>query len=118
MIVSEIKDIEKEDTHIYYRQKYTATAVYAILGTEKTGKIEFFVEYKPEGDCDIHVKMLDQIDYPVSLKTYGIRYAFGRRNGSFRKKTGRKVEKRRCCGLGRNIGGWKNLFYEGYSIGA
>ena len=25
MIVSEIKDIEKEDTHIYYRQKYVGT---------------------------------------------------------------------------------------------
>lgn len=75
MIVSEIKDIKKEDTHIYYRQKYTATAVYAILGTEKTGKIEFFVEYKPEGDCDIHVKMLDQIDYPVLQLTMDLKKA-------------------------------------------
>lgn len=65
MIVSEIKDIEKEDTHIYYRQKYTATAVYFILGAEKTGKIEFLVEYKPSGESDIQVKMIDVIDYPV-----------------------------------------------------
>ena len=75
MIVTEIKDIGKEDTHIYYRQKYTATAVYDILGTEKTGKIEFLVEYKPSGECDIQVKMIDQIDYPVLQLTIDLKKA-------------------------------------------
>lgn len=65
MVVLEIKDIEKEDTHIYYRQRYVATAVYSIMGAEKTGKIEFFVEHKPSGETDIQVKMLDKIEYPV-----------------------------------------------------
>ena len=41
MIVSEIKNIEKEDTHIYYRQRYVGTAVYTILGKEQNGKVEF-----------------------------------------------------------------------------
>lgn len=65
MTVLEIKDIEKEDTHIYYRQKYMAKAVYSILGTEKTGKIEFLIEHKPSGETDIEVKMIDSMDYPV-----------------------------------------------------
>ncbi len=65
MIVSEIKDIVIKDSHIYYRQIFTAVAVYSILGTEKPGKIEFIVEHKPTGETEIQVKMIDKLDYPV-----------------------------------------------------
>ena len=65
MIVSEIKNIEKEDTHIYYRQKYIGTAIYTILGKEQNGKVEFFVEHKPTGETEIQVQMIDKIDYPL-----------------------------------------------------
>ncbi len=65
MIVSEIKNIQKKDTRVYYLETYTATAVYDILGDEKLGKIEFSVEQKPTGEIDVKVEIIDQIDYPV-----------------------------------------------------
>ncbi len=65
MIVSEIKNIETKDSHIYYRQIFSAIAVYSVLGTEKDGKIEFIIEYKPTGETEIQVKMIDKLDYPV-----------------------------------------------------
>jgi len=34
-------------------------------GTEKDGKIEFIIEYKPTGETEIQVKMIDKLDYPV-----------------------------------------------------
>lgn len=83
MIVSEIKNIKKKDSHIYYRQDFTATAIYSILGTEKPGKIEFSVEQKPSDEPEIQVKMVDKIEYPVlkakmDLKTT-IRYLLDNR---------------------------------------
>ncbi|AGT44684.1 hypothetical protein [Treponema pedis] len=65
MIVSEIKNIQTIDSHIYYRQIFTAIAVYTILGGEREGKIEFTIEYKPTGETEIQVKMIDKLDYPV-----------------------------------------------------
>ncbi len=65
MIVSEIKDIQKKDTRIYYLEKYSAIVVYSILGEEKEGKIEFSVEQKPTGELVSKIESFDKIDYPI-----------------------------------------------------
>lgn len=65
MIISEIKDIERKETYIYYQQQFSAVAVFSIFGGETNVKIEFSIEHKPTGETDIKVKILDNIDYPI-----------------------------------------------------
>lgn len=65
MIVTELTDIQRKESHIYYRHNFTAVAVCSILKKEKHGKIEFAIEYKPVGGADITLKILDDLHYPV-----------------------------------------------------
>lgn len=65
MLVAELTDLQRKESHIYYRHNFTAVAVYSILKKEKRGKIEFAIEYKPVGGADITLKIIDVPDYPV-----------------------------------------------------
>lgn len=65
MVVSEITDIQRKESHIYYRHIFNAAAVCTILGKEQKVKFEFAIEYKPLGGADISLKIKDDLDYPV-----------------------------------------------------
>jgi len=65
MVVSKLVEIERKESHIYYMQDFTATAVYSIVGKEKTGKIRFSIEHKPTGEMVITLFILDDVDYPL-----------------------------------------------------
>ena len=74
MVVLKLVDIERKESHIYYMQDFTATAVYSIVGKEKKGRIAFSIEHKPTGETVISVRFIDDVDYPllpviIDLKT-------------------------------------------------
>jgi len=60
-----ISNIERKENFIYYRREFTGTAAYEIPGRTVQGSIEFTIETTPLGKKDIHVKIIDQIDYPT-----------------------------------------------------
>lgn len=65
MTILDITGINRNENYIYYLREFTATAHYDIPGRKIEGRIEFVIETTPLGKKDIHVKLLDQIDYPV-----------------------------------------------------
>ncbi len=65
MVVSKLIEIERKESHIYYMQDFTATAVYSIVGKEKKGRIAFSIEHKPTGEMAITVKFIDDMEYPL-----------------------------------------------------
>lgn len=65
MVVSKLMEIERKESHIYYMQDFTATAVYSIVGKEKKGRIAFSIEHKPTGAMELTVKLTDDVDYPL-----------------------------------------------------
>lgn len=65
MVVSKLVEIERKESHIYYMQDFTATAVYSIVGKEKKGRITFSIEHKPTGEMVITLNIVDDVDYPL-----------------------------------------------------
>ena len=65
MVVSKLVEIERKESHIYYMQDFTATAVYSIVGKEKKGRITFSIEHKPTGEMAITLNIVDDVDYPL-----------------------------------------------------
>lgn len=65
MTILELKDISREENFIYYRREFTASAVYDLPGKHHTGQIKFTIETEPTGKKDIHVTLIDAVDYPV-----------------------------------------------------
>ena len=65
MVVSKLIEIERKESHIYYMQEFTATAVYSIVGKEKKGRIAFSIEHKPTGEMEITLQIIDDVDYPL-----------------------------------------------------
>ncbi len=75
MTILDITDIVRKETFIYYRREFTGKAVYDLPGRHCTGKIEFTIETEPTGKKDIHITLIDEIDYPLlsilqKLKTF------------------------------------------------
>jgi hypothetical protein len=68
-----LSDIIRKETYIYYRREFTARAQYNLMGRVCTGKIEFVIETEPTGKKDIHVKLVDTVDYPVLPIMQGLR---------------------------------------------
>jgi hypothetical protein len=65
MKVTAIKDMIRKDVPIYYRKLYTGVAVLELgKGTEEY-RIDFSIEYKPTGQKEIAITILDTIDYPL-----------------------------------------------------
>jgi hypothetical protein len=63
--ILDITGIDRKENYIYYLREFTAMAHYDVPGRKIDGKIEFVIETTPLGKKDIHVKLLDPIDYPV-----------------------------------------------------
>ena len=65
MTILDITGIDRKENYIYYLREFNATAHYDFPGRKIDGKIEFVIETTPLGKKDIHVKLIDPIDYPV-----------------------------------------------------
>lgn len=65
MLVTDIIGIEKKNSLIYYREEFSAIAIYNILGKEQKGKIDFLIEVNPIGQKQLFIELLDMPDYPV-----------------------------------------------------
>jgi hypothetical protein len=65
MTISDIKDVKRKDTPIYYRMIYTGTAVIEMAGKTSSLPIDFTIETKPTGLKDIIITFNDTPDYPV-----------------------------------------------------
>lgn len=66
MKLLEIKNIEYEDTAVYYRQKYEAVAVFEnAFGAIVEVPIFFVIEINPLGEKQIKVELKKTVDYPL-----------------------------------------------------
>ncbi len=75
MTILAIDNITRKETFIYYRREFTGKAHYDLPGKTHAGSIEFSIETEPTGKKDIHVRLLDSVDYPLlpivsNLKSY------------------------------------------------
>lgn len=61
-----IKNIEKKDVPLYYRNEYSASSEFYLIGTDViTVSINFSIEMAPTGEKNIDIKLNDSIDYPL-----------------------------------------------------
>ncbi len=65
MKILEIKDIEREESHIYYRRKYHGIAIISTPKNDMPLKIQFIVEVDPLGKRTIELNLLESIAYPL-----------------------------------------------------
>lgn len=75
MNIVELKDIEREEGHIFYLRKYTANAVIELPTETSQIPISFSIETGPMGDKNVNVKIRQTPNYPVlpliaKLKTF------------------------------------------------
>ena len=75
MTVLGITDIIRKENYIYYRREFTGNALFELPDRKHAGQIEFTIETEPTGKKDIHVKLIDTVDYPLlpimqNLKSY------------------------------------------------
>ncbi len=61
-----IKDIEKKDIPLYYRNEYMANSEFSLLEENiKEIKIYFAIEMLPTGEKKIEIKLREKIEYPL-----------------------------------------------------
>ena len=65
MLVTDIIGIEKKNSLIYYREEFSAIAIYNILGKEQKGKIDFLIEVNPIGQKQLFIELIELPDYPI-----------------------------------------------------
>lgn len=65
MQVLEIRDIVSEETHIYYRRKFSSIAIVRIPQREIEFPFQFIIETEPTGQKNIDITINDSIDYPL-----------------------------------------------------
>lgn len=65
MEILEIKDIEREPGHIYYRRTYKGTAVISLPTTVANAPVKFTVEMEPMGNKKIELDINQSVEYPL-----------------------------------------------------
>jgi hypothetical protein len=65
MKVISIKDMIRKDVPIYYRKLYTGVAVIEMNNGLTNYRIDFSIEYKPTGQKEVGISVIDAIDYPL-----------------------------------------------------
>ncbi len=76
MRIAEITSIVRDESHIYYINRYKATAVVEFLSKQVSFPFNFFIEMNPLGGKTINVESLPRdLDYPLlpiikALKDY------------------------------------------------
>jgi hypothetical protein len=73
LTIIDITNISRKENFIYYRREFTGTAQFDLPGRKTSGLVEFTIETTPMGKKDIHVKLVDQIDYPVLPLLQGLK---------------------------------------------
>lgn len=64
-MIQAINDIIRKENFIYYRREFTGIAVYELPGSKDSGRIEFTIETEPTGKKDVHIKLIDEVNYPT-----------------------------------------------------
>ncbi|GHU23584.1 hypothetical protein FACS1894172_09840 [Spirochaetia bacterium] len=65
MQVLEIKSLTRKDVPIYYRMFYSGVAVIELPTKSVNLTIDFSIEMMPTGRKDIHLSIIDPVDYPI-----------------------------------------------------
>jgi hypothetical protein len=65
MTVSEIKNVVRKDTPIYYRRVYTGIAVIEVAGKVQELSLDWTIESSPLGTKEVSVTLSEKIDYPL-----------------------------------------------------
>ncbi len=65
MEILEIKDIEREESHIYYRRTYHGTAIISTPRHDISVKVQFTIEVDPLGQRSVELNFLETIAYPL-----------------------------------------------------
>jgi len=63
--ISEIKNIIRKDTPIYYRRFFSGIVSMELLQNTIERKIDFFIETKATGQKEILVTLAEPVDYPL-----------------------------------------------------
>lgn len=67
MKVTEFTNLKGEDTYIYYRRTYTATALLEFLSKKASCDISFTIEMNPLGMKEVYVEYPNGIDFDYPL---------------------------------------------------
>ena len=76
MKVLEIKDIEKKNIPLHYRNEFKGSAVFEYTHQKREeSPVEFTLEHSATGGIDVSVRILKKLNYPLlpalkSLKQY------------------------------------------------
>lgn len=74
MKIIDLKDINRKETHIYYRRVFFGIAIIDLLHNPVEKRIEFTIETTPLGKKEISVSLLDHIEYPLIPLLQGLRH--------------------------------------------
>lgn len=66
MKVIHLKDLNKKDIPLHYRNEFSGRALLSGLGKEIERNIEFIIERMPTGQKEITVNLMEDIDYPLA----------------------------------------------------
>ena len=66
MKVIELKEINKKDSPLHYRNEFSGSALFEIKGQEQTEiPVAFTIEHTATGMIHISVKVMSRINYPL-----------------------------------------------------
>ncbi|AGT27182.1 hypothetical protein [Borrelia miyamotoi] len=60
-----LDNIQKQNSHIYYRSVYFAKVVYEYRDSNESKQVKFTIESTPLGEKHVTVEFLDSLNYPV-----------------------------------------------------
>lgn len=76
MRVLQIRDINKKDIPLHYRNEYRGSALFEYgVDTQEESPVEFTIEHSATGEINISARVLNKLNYPLlpalkSLKEY------------------------------------------------
>ncbi len=66
MKVVELRNLYRKNPELHYRKEFTGSAVLESVNSSRIEKpVEIVYELKATGGADIHVKLLEDINYPL-----------------------------------------------------
>jgi hypothetical protein len=65
MKVVDIKNLQREEGHIFYLRKYEGDAVLELPTSVETTKIKFSIEMSPLGEKKVELSLMSSVNYPL-----------------------------------------------------
>lgn len=65
MKVVDIKNLQREEGHIFYLRKYEGDAVLELPTSVETTKIKFSIEMSPLGEKKVELSLMSTVNYPL-----------------------------------------------------